>query len=267
MSKEASNPPSSSVNDKEKTKAEKEEQEIQEISEIIKSYFTDNQFEDKIIKYISQMIRVDRPDNESDLKTLIGDYLSDRLRYPEDKTLPICKDILKKLQKFRIKGNRKAIIADRLQNSVRLNDIKVGSGNTITSLSFDPNALTFEMDRMYAQGIESSSIQKRPEYVADKEKIKAMQQFMEEMRKQKETLEEVTIYHDKDESHRVDIIVPNFTIHIGGKTLIDDASLKISFGRRYVLIGRNGIGKTTLLNHIVRKEIDGIPKNLQNFLC
>ena len=35
MSKEASNPPSSSVNDKEKTKAEKEEQEIQEISEII----------------------------------------------------------------------------------------------------------------------------------------------------------------------------------------------------------------------------------------
>ena len=261
MSKEASNPPSSSVNDKEK--AEKEEQEIQEISEIIKSYFTDNQFEDKIIKYISQMIRVDRPDNESDLKILIGDYLSDRLRYPEDKTLPICKDILKKLQKFRIKGNRKAIIAVRLQNSVRLNDIKVGSGNTITSLSFDPNALTFEMDRMYAQGIESSSIQKRPEYVADKEKIKAMQQFMEEMRKQKETLEEVTIYHDKDESHRVDIIVPNFTIHIGGKTLIDDASLKISFGRRYVLIGRKGIGKTTLLNHIVRKEIDGIPKNLQ----
>ena len=147
---------------------------------------------------------------------------------------------------------------------MRLNDIKVGSGNTITSLSFDPNALTFEMDRMYAQGIESSSIQKRPEYVADKEKIKAMQQFMEEMRKQKETLEEVTIYHDKDESHRVDIIVPNFTIHIGGKTLIDDASLKISFGRRYVLIGRNGIGKTTLLNHIVRKEIDGIPKNSEN---
>jgi len=30
-----------------------------------------------------------------------------------------------------------------------------------------------------------------------------------------------------------------------------------------VLIGRNGLGKTTLLNHIASKEIEGIPKHLQ----
>lgn len=241
---------------------EKDKEMIKEISDIISSYFPPEQFEDKIINYMTRMIYIDRPDNEHDLRSLIGDYLSDQLRYPEDKTLQICKEIFNKMQKNKIKGTRKAIIAERLQNPIRLNDIRVGSGNTITSLSFDPNALTFEVDKMYAQGIESS-VAKRPEYVADKEKIKAMEAFMEEMRKQKESIEEVTIYHDKDESHRCDIIVPNFTIHIGGKTLIDDASLKISFGRRYVLIGRNGIGKTTLLNHIVRKEIDGIPKNLQ----
>ena len=241
---------------------EKDKELIKEISAILSSYFPPEQFEDKIINYMTRMIYIDRPDNEHDLRSLIGDYLSDQLRYPEDKTLQICKEIFHKMQKNKIKGTRKAIIAERLQNPIRLNDIKVGSGNTITSLSFDPNALTFEVDKMYAQGIESS-VAKRPEYVADKEKIKAMEAFMEEMRKQKESIEEVTIYHDKDESHRCDIIVPNFTIHIGGKTLIDDASLKISFGRRYVLIGRNGIGKTTLLNHIVRKEIDGIPKNLQ----
>lgn len=235
---------------------------LNELSQIIISYFPNNQLDEGMINYICKMIYIERPDNENDLKNLIDDYLSDQLRYPEDKTLSICKEIFQKIQKNKIKGNRKAIIAERLQNSIRLNDIKVGSGNTITSLSFDPNALTFEMDRMYSQGIESS-VAKRPEYVADKEKIKAMEAFMEEMRKQKESLEEVTIYHDKDESHKVDIIVPNFTIHIGGKTLIDDASLKISFGRRYVLIGRNGIGKTTLLNNIVRKEIDGVPKNLQ----
>ena len=241
---------------------EKDKEMIKEISDIISSYFPPEQFEDKIINYMTRMIYIDRPDNEHDLRSLIGDYLSDQLRYPEDKTLQICKEIFNKMQKNKIKGTRKAIIAERLQNPIRLNDIRVGSGNTITSLSFDPNALTFEVDKMYAQGIESS-VAKRPEYVADKEKIKAMEAFMEEMRKQKESIEEITIYHDKDESHRCDIIVPNFTIHIGGKTLIDDASLKISFGRRYVLIGRNGIGKTTLLNHIVRKEIDGIPKNLQ----
>ena len=74
---------------------------------------------------------------------------------------------------------------------------------------------------------------------------------------------EPEINHDKNESHKVDINIPTFTIHIGGKTLLEDASLKIAYGRRYVLIGRNGVGKTTLLNHIARKEIDGIPKNIQ----
>ena len=83
------------------------------------------------------------------------------------------------------------------------------------------------------------------------------------MRRQKELSEDYSIHHFKDESHRVDINIPSFTIHIGGKTLLNEAELKISFGRRYVLIGRNGIGKTTLLNHIVRKEIDGVPKQLQ----
>ena len=90
-----------------------------------------------------------------------------------------------------------------------------------------------------------------------------MEAYLEEMRRQKELSEDYSIHHFKDESHRVDINIPSFTIHIGGKTLLNEAELKISFGRRYVLIGRNGIGKTTLLNHIVRKEIDGVPKQLQ----
>lgn len=37
----------------------------------------------------------------------------------------------------------------------------------------------------------------------------------------------------------------------------------LSFGRRYGLIGRNGVGKTTLLKHIAAKAFPGIPKNLQ----
>jgi len=58
------------------------------------------------------------------------------------------------------------------------------------------------------------------------------------------------VNHSKDASHQIDIIVPSITIIVGGKTLLDNASLKLAFGRKYGLIGRNGIGKTTLLNHI-----------------
>lgn len=49
---------------------------------------------------------------------------------------------------------------------------------------------------------------------------------------------------------------------VGGKTLLDAAFLKLAYGRKYGLIGRNGIGKTTLLNHIAKKDIDGFPQHL-----
>ena len=91
-----------------------------------------------------------------------------------------------------------------------------------------------------------------------------MNDFMEMVKKEKLlAMSDVQINHDRNESYKIDINIPSFTIHIGGKTLLEDANLKIAFGRRYVLIGRNGVGKTTLLNHIARKEIDGMPKHIQ----
>ena len=59
-----------------------------------------------------------------------------------------------------------------------------------------------------------------------------------------------------------DLILSNFTVGIGGKVLLEAASLRLAKGRRYGLIGRNGIGKTTLLNEMVRKEIHDFPKDL-----
>lgn len=70
------------------------------------------------------------------------------------------------------------------------------------------------------------------------------------------------VNHTKDQSHRMDIIVPSITIIVGGKTLMDNASLKLAYGWKYGLIGWNGIGKTTLLNHIAWKDIEGFPKHL-----
>ena len=72
----------------------------------------------------------------------------------------------------------------------------------------------------------------------------------------------IVVNHQKDASHQMDIIVSNITMIIGGKTLLDNASLKLVFGRKYGLLGWNGIGKTTLLNHISWKDIEGFPQHL-----
>ena len=43
--------------------------------------------------------------------------------------------------------------------------------------------------------------------------------------------------------------------------LLEGADLRIVYGRRFGLVGRNGIGKTTLLKHMANFDIEGFPKH------
>ena len=58
-----------------------------------------------------------------------------------------------------------------------------------------------------------------------------------------------------------DIQVNNISITFGGKLLLDGADLRIVYSRRYGLIGKNGIGKTTLLRHMASFDIEGFPRH------
>lgn len=60
-----------------------------------------------------------------------------------------------------------------------------------------------------------------------------------------------------------DILLENINISAGTRELLTGANLTLVIGRRYGLVGRNGIGKTTLLRNIVEREIPGIPAYLQ----
>lgn len=70
----------------------------------------------------------------------------------------------------------------------------------------------------------------------------------------------------------MDISVDDVTIGVPGKQLVCSASLKLVYGHKYGLIGRNGIGKSTLLRlvlfcliilrHISRRQITGFPEHI-----
>jgi len=52
-----------------------------------------------------------------------------------------------------------------------------------------------------------------------------------------------------------DILLENFDISYGEKVLIKAATVTLSYGRRYGFVGRNGLGKTTLLRMISEKQL------------
>ncbi|CAM4801828.1 unnamed protein product [Rotaria magnacalcarata] len=64
----------------------------------------------------------------------------------------------------------------------------------------------------------------------------------------------------------IDIKIENFSISARGNDLFVNANLNIANGRRYGLVGPNGMGKTTLLKHIANRQL-AIPPNIDVLLC
>ncbi|XP_054825121.1 ABC transporter F family member 3 [Prosopis cineraria] len=90
------------------------------------------------------------------------------------------------------------------------------------------------------------------------------QMHLAEMEAAREGMPVVCVRHDNSGGAAVkDIHMENFNISVGGRDLIEDGSITLSFGRHYGLIGRNGTGKTTFLRHMAMHAIDGIPYNCQ----
>lgn len=52
-----------------------------------------------------------------------------------------------------------------------------------------------------------------------------------------------------------DIKVDGIDVTIGGLRILTDTNLTLAYGRRYGLVGQNGIGKSTLLRALARREL------------
>lgn len=52
-----------------------------------------------------------------------------------------------------------------------------------------------------------------------------------------------------------DIKIDNIDVSIGGQRILTDTTLTLAYGHRYGLVGNNGIGKSTLLRALSRREV------------
>jgi len=52
-----------------------------------------------------------------------------------------------------------------------------------------------------------------------------------------------------------DIKIDNIDVSIGGNRILQDTTLTLAYGHRYGLVGNNGVGKSTLLRALSRREV------------
>lgn len=60
-----------------------------------------------------------------------------------------------------------------------------------------------------------------------------------------------------------DVLVDGVTLAFLGKELLQRAELRLVAGRRYVLLGRNGVGKSSLLRRIATGSLPGFPPHIR----
>jgi hypothetical protein len=62
---------------------------------------------------------------------------------------------------------------------------------------------------------------------------------------------------------QLDIYCENFQLGYERKVLLQECTLKIKYGERIALLGRNGVGKTSLLARLATRKITGFPSFMQ----
>ena len=58
-----------------------------------------------------------------------------------------------------------------------------------------------------------------------------------------------------------DIKLDNIDVQIGAQRILTDTTLTLAHGHRYGLVGNNGVGKSTLLRALSRREV-AIPTHI-----
>jgi ABC-type multidrug transport system ATPase subunit len=212
------------------------------------------------------LIIEDCPKNAAELSSLISDFLTDGMAYTDEEAYRNCDNIIKILhnQKLVQSDNRDTIVAEKLSNPIVINEIKQAnkhSGVYREEEFLDPFLDADKSDGNYNTEKKTPFGLKKMTKEEERQKD-ALDKKIEEFMQHKKRIPAPTVIHDKPDPFKADILINNLTLIIGGKTLLDQAQLKLVMGRKYGLVGRNGIGKTTLINAITRKEIEKFPNNV-----
>ncbi|KAG9310316.1 P-loop containing nucleoside triphosphate hydrolase protein [Chiua virens] len=232
-----------------------------EIAEEIRSIFPGT--EELIVQYISGYL-VDDAGEDEDVLQVANDILSSLGRdRPEDvqKLMARLRDLLSDQLAARARNSTRPKlmkldkVVDLSKVGAMSNTIGLGEGVDLESIN-KGKASRVDVKKLEKQEAKlKAKIEKRARrdlYEGSKLLDQhRKQQNYEEMFMKINPIEAATAAKNKSK----DIHLPSIDVNFGSNRILAGASLTLAYGRRYGLIGRNGVGKSTLLRHISMREV------------
>ena len=147
--------------------------------------------------------------------------------------------------------------------------IQVGSQRNMSStLGLANGAVDLEAvnSRKVESRVDRKKLEKAERKIAAKQDRKVMKNVQYEASRLLEQPNETESYEEffmkvnplqlgSDQAKSKDIKIDSVDVAIGGLRILSDTTLTLAYGRRYGLVGQNGIGKSTLLRALSRREV------------
>lgn len=216
------------------------------IVEYIEGYLRENDFEDDedaITDFIKPIL-IDAGGDEDKINELC-EHLSELLQANQRVTAPAK---LSKLEHSFTMNNQTGISATSSLGKGAV-DLEHSSGRRVQS--------QVNQDKLRKAELKiAAKMAKRSE----KNNVKIEYEASRLLNEQKALQEEYKMYnpildYTTTKGKNKDIKIENFDISFAGRRILTDANLTVAFGRRYGVVGKNGIGKSTLLRAMSRREI------------
>ncbi|KAG1889194.1 P-loop containing nucleoside triphosphate hydrolase protein [Suillus subluteus] len=232
-----------------------------EIAEEIRSIFPGT--EELIVQYLSGYL-VDDAGEEEDVLQVANDILDSLgMNHPDD---------VKRLM-ARLRGLLAEQLSARARNSSRPKLMKLDKVMDMSKVGAMSNTIGL------GEGVDLESINKGKASRVDVKKLEKQEAKLKakiEKRARRDLYEgsKLLDQHRKQQNYEEifmkinpleaansaknkskDIHLPSIDVNFGSNRILSGASLTLAYGRRYGLIGRNGVGKSTLLKHIAMREV------------
>jgi ATP-binding cassette subfamily F protein 3 len=247
-----------------------DEQKVNAFEEILRKNIKSRTLTEDAYNYMALMVYEDQPKNAKELTALIEDFLTDGLVHTKEEAHKLCQTLIKAFTESKLMSleSRDTIIAEKLSKPITIADLQhEGHSGIVREDDFYDPLLAGEKTsagNYNISGDKKAWIEKkaRKQDEFSRQQKDALDRKIDEFMATKSKCPAPEVIHDKSMNSKADIYCPSVTLVAGGKALLDKAVLRLARGRKYGLVGRNGIGKTCLINAMCRRELDKLPHNL-----